>query len=668
MKPCREVQRSAARRWAALAVCAALLAGGDANAFNSVNWSFWEGMLNPHKTASQPGLEARGFECDALTTVLNANYATDSAAGPGTLLTWHFCREPIGALASDAELSAASNLAFHSSVGVIQQCVGDVETYAEADPAYALTRLGRALHVLQDFYAHSNWYALPSLERGQATVEICWGSPVYAGTSLRLTAWGAQSLLTLCEDDGYPHGAKCPLMFAAPGSCAQNNDCWSALYFSESESYATDATGQLLSVVINRINTHRYTQPNAEVLRKLLEFGCDEPQISSPEEEELPGAAVESADPNEIIGPPGGGVRRATPVEGAWRYDVYFENLAKAGASANDVFVTNPIDLRVLDPGTLIVESVGMSGRTVMLSRPVTEIDTVIDLRPARSCLVRLTGTMSSAGDTLRWTFHSLDPATGEAPTEDDPDAGFLPPNRNGPEGEGVVSYSIRPVAGLADGTIVSNQASVVFDIAPPIDTGTWSNLVDATPPTLSELQAEVLTDSTVKLRWTGVDGASGVRTCDVFAVPPAGAPRLVAIGVTTDTLVLHARAADGTAAFIAILEDSAGNRRPMPSQPDATVSWSLIDDGTGLSGVRVFPQPAREAFTLSFRLSSAADVACSLYDVAGRRVWTRGAAKLQPGLHALALSPDRNLRSGVYWLRVTAGTQRLHSRVVILR
>jgi hypothetical protein len=65
----------------------------------------------------------------------------------------------------------------------------------------------------------------------------------------------------------------------------------------------------------------------------------------------------------------------------------------------------------------------------------------------------------------------------------DDPLAGFLPPNDDSGRGEGHVSFSIRPRADLLDGTVISNQANIVFDHNAPIATNIVTNTIDARPP-----------------------------------------------------------------------------------------------------------------------------------------------------------------------------------------
>jgi hypothetical protein len=76
----------------------------------------------------------------------------------------------------------------------------------------------------------------------------------------------------------------------------------------------------------------------------------------------------------------------------------------------------------------------------------------------------------------ITWDMRSIDPDTGHLP--EDPFAGFLPPNDDEHRGEGYVNFTVRPSAGLADGTVITNQATIVFDVNEPIVTNVASNTI----------------------------------------------------------------------------------------------------------------------------------------------------------------------------------------------
>src|SRR5207247_2019290 len=129
--------------------------------------------------------------------------------------------------------------------------------------------------------------------------------------------------------------------------------------------------------------------------------------------------------------------------------------------------------------------------------------EALVDLRPAKNLLVKVQ--VKLIGGLLTVRFVSLDPNTGLPPT--DPNAGFLPPNINPPEGEGNVSFTIRTKAGLPTDSQIANQASIRFDDNAPILTPTWVNAIDADRPTsyVHGLGSQQ-TRPTFVVDWSGTD------------------------------------------------------------------------------------------------------------------------------------------------------------------
>ena len=76
------------------------------------------------------------------------------------------------------------------------------------------------------------------------------------------------------------------------------------------------------------------------------------------------------------------------------------------------------------------------------------------------------------------------------------------------------------------------------------------------------------------------------------------------------------------------------------------------------------FPNPFREATTLSFDLPAAADVRLEVFDALGRRVATLAEGTRAAGTHDVPFAPDR-LVPGLYLVRLTAGTQTATRRLV---
>ena len=191
---------------------------------------------------------------------------------------------------------------------------------------------------------------------------------------------------------------------------------------------------------------------------------------------------------------------------------------------------------------------------------------------------------------------------------------------------------------------------------------------MDRPPPPLGTLVAEAGADSTVLLRWSGSDLTSGVSSCDVYVFEAAEGPKLAVKGLTQDSVRVGVRPNSSTG-FIAIVRDSAGNRRLMPLAADAIAEWTT-PRGTpaGVSGLTTYPSPANLSFSARFQLGERSDVDFGLFDVAGRRVWGETAARQEPGWLVHAINPGTSVHPGVYWLRVSTPRGRMQNRIVLLK
>src|SRR5262249_46092847 len=115
--------------------------------------------------------------------------------------------------------------------------------------------------------------------------------------------------------------------------------------------------------------------------------------------------------------------------------------------------------------------------------------------------LVTIVLDVNPATHVLTAVFSSLDPATLLPP--DDVDAGFLPVNDASHRGEGFITYQVKPVSGVAGGTTIKNQASIVFDTNAPILTPTTSNVIDVTAPTSNLLPLTPKENDSFIVKWT---------------------------------------------------------------------------------------------------------------------------------------------------------------------
>ena len=183
--------------------------------------------------------------------------------------------------------------------------------------------------------------------------------------------------------------------------------------------------------------------------------------------------------------------------------------------------------------------------------------------------LVDFTAELNLETGLATWTLTALDPETLDTPI--DPLVGFLPPNQTSPDGEGFVSYSIRSRSGLATGTRLDAQASIVFDFNDAIETPAIYNTIDAGPPMshVLDLPAEIQGDVFL-VEWSGQDdaGGAGISRFDLY-VSDDGGPYTLWLADTPDTQGTYTGQFEHTYAFYSVARDHVGHRELPPSTPD---------------------------------------------------------------------------------------------------
>jgi hypothetical protein len=194
----------------------------------------------------------------------------------------------------------------------------------------------------------------------------------------------------------------------------------------------------------------------------------------------------------------------------------------------------------------------------------VDEFTSSVDLRPNQSLLVAIDALLNPTAQTLTWTLTSIDPTTGKPPTN--PLVGFLPP------GAGAsVSFSAAPLTGLATGSQVQEQATIVFDGQAPMSTQTWLNTIDNTPPK-SQVTALPTTESAANfnVQWSGTDQGSGIQYYTIY-VSDNGGPFVAFQSNTAATSASFSGRANDSYGFYSIAQDLAGNIEGAKTAAEAT-------------------------------------------------------------------------------------------------
>ncbi len=284
------------------------------------------------------------------------------------------------------------------------------------------------------------------------------------------------------------------------------------------------------------------------------------------------GTLKKSYDPNDIVGPAGVGAAGFVAPHQALAYTIHFENTASASANAAVVKITQTLDPR-LDLSTFRPVSFGFGGQTYDIGTTANPLDFFreLDLTADRGILLDVSAKLDPVTGVLNWTFTSKDPLTGDV--TGDAALGFLPPNANGTEGQGFVSYSVEAKASAPTGSPIVGQASIVFDSNPAIATAPIMNTVDSDAPVSQVAALPAIVGPNFSLNWTGAtDNGSGVGSYDLFVSDNGGAFTPIALG-TPHTAQDFTGVIGHTYRFAVAAHDLAGNVEALPNVADVTVT-----------------------------------------------------------------------------------------------
>lgn len=274
-------------------------------------------------------------------------------------------------------------------------------------------------------------------------------------------------------------------------------------------------------------------------------------------------------DPNDIGGPAGVGPERYIRADERLGYTILFENKPEATAAAVHVVVTESLDAD-LDWTTFELGDFGFGDLHVTVPPGRRSYRTRLDLRATRGEYLDFAAGIDLETGVARWEFTSIDPLTGEMATS--VDAGFLPPNRTPPEGDGFANYSIRALDQLATGTALSALASIVFDTNAPLETPEFMNTVDAEPPSSRVDPLPTVSGASILVTWSGADdpGGSGIQSYDLF-VSKDGGPFEPWLAEQTGASATYVGEAGRKYAFYSVARDRVDRLEEAPEGPDAT-------------------------------------------------------------------------------------------------
>jgi hypothetical protein len=280
-----------------------------------------------------------------------------------------------------------------------------------------------------------------------------------------------------------------------------------------------------------------------------------------------------ASDPNDITGPSGIKTSRWVAAKDRIEYNIRFENdPANATAPAQVVKVTMAVDPKV-NPFSLQLGDFGWGPYQFSVPDGSTFYQKRLDLTDSLNLLVDVTAGYNINTNEYFWYFESVDPLTGQLPT--DPLRGFLPINDSlSGKGEGFIQFTVLPKSNVITGDSVSAKAKIVFDVNDAILTNTWGNKLDAVAPTstLHEIMDSTY-DHNVVLSWSAADDPGGVGVLDYdLLVSVDHGPFVLVEDQITDTNYIYEANPGAEYGFVVLATDSVGNRETMKTHAEDSI------------------------------------------------------------------------------------------------
>lgn len=269
-------------------------------------------------------------------------------------------------------------------------------------------------------------------------------------------------------------------------------------------------------------------------------------------------------------------------------YTIYFENQPSATLPAQIITVTDSLASN-LDWSTVQFNQIAFNNATINVPSGTqtytTQTTVSTDPNP-----VSVSASLNPSTGVLTWKMQSVDATTGSAPAN--PLAGFLPPNDAANAGSGSVTFTVKPKSGLANGTSITNQASIVFDVNAAIATNSVINTLDTSSVSSSINPLPAGTTATaLNVSWSGSDASgSGIAYYNIYVSQDGGAYALW-LSATTLTTSTYTAITGHSYTFYSIATNNVGLVQDAPISPQTiavnqgvptvTVSPALSSIGT---------------------------------------------------------------------------------------
>jgi len=332
---------------------------------------------------------------------------------------------------------------------------------------------------------------------------------------------------------------------------------------------------------------------------------------------------VTSIDPNDKIGYRSPSGSNFFSKQQNFTYLINFENKSTATAPAQEVFITDTLDLNSFDISSFKAGYLRIGSKIVQAPVNAKENKWEVDMRPTLNLITTVELTLDTIKGIARWYFSCYDPKTNDFPA--DALVGFLPPNDSIGSGEGSVSFTIDLKETIKDESLVKNRAAIVFDNNDPILTPTWSNRKDLIAPASNMFDPEIVSNNMAALSWEGKDNqnGSGVYCYNLF-MKKGNDEFTPLLTRTSKTYVDFAFEKEVKYSFYVTAVDSAENAEVKTNVPEVTLfekengveSFSLLSDET----LKIIPNPNNGNFIVQTSFEGESQL--TITSLTGQRIY----------------------------------------------
>jgi RHS repeat-associated protein len=280
-----------------------------------------------------------------------------------------------------------------------------------------------------------------------------------------------------------------------------------------------------------------------------------------------------SYDPNDKLAPGGFGDAAYIQADSSLVYEIRFENESTATAPARLVVVTDILDPN-LDLSTFELTEIEFANQMILIPSGLDSYSTLVPMTTptGASIVVNAQASLDRATRSLTLILQALDPKTGWY--SDDPLVGLLYPEDGSYRGIGSISYLVKPLPGLPSGSVIQNQAKIVFDYNDPISTPLVHNTLDSAAPSSQVVPLPAsTTNTTFPVAWLGQDepNGSGIASYDLY-VSVDGGVFFPLLTNTTATSTNVTGLPGHSYAFYTLARDNVSHVETAPSGPDTTI------------------------------------------------------------------------------------------------